>query len=101
MFHMITDNIEAYRRAVQDTTIASNADITSAGNGFRDPDLYQNLCDCKEEERIRYEGLISVIMMEIKAAAAEQPHNPFSINDDVNQPDQPPIRTGPPPRREK
>ena len=37
----------------------------------------------------------------VKAAAAEPPHNPFSINGDVNQPEQTePIRTGPPPRED-
>lgn len=88
MFHIITENIDAFRRAVQDTTVASLASEQNPN----DPDLYKELCDCSEEERIRYEGLVSVIVMVIKAAAADDPHNPFSINDDVNQPDEPPVR---------
>jgi hypothetical protein len=97
MFHMITDNIEAYRRAVQATAKASFAN----DKAYNSHGLYQELTDCREEERIRYDGLVSVIIMEIKAAAADEPHNPFSINEDVNQPDKPPIRTTPPPRTEE
>ena len=93
MFHMITDNIAAYRRAVVSTVEAWN---TVSETGDRD-----ELNNCREEERIRYDGLVSVIIMEIKAAAADEPHNPFSINEDVNQPDKPPIRTTPPPRTEE
>ena len=95
MFHMITDNIEAYRRAVQDTAKASFAN----DKAYNSHGLYQKLTDCREEERIRYEGLVSIIVMVIKAAAADDPHNPFSNNGDVNQPDKPPVRPSPPPPR--
>ena len=38
---------------------------------------------------------MNVIGIAIRQAAAAQPHNPFSINGDVNQPD---LTNGPPPR---
>jgi len=93
MFHMITDNIAAYRRAVVSTVGAWNT-VSETG------DIYEELNNCREEERIRYDGLVSVIMMEIKAAAADEPHNPFSINEDVNQPDHDDT-PNPPPRKEE
>ena len=101
MFHIITDNIEAYRRAVQETTVASIHARNHSDGPEADPNYYDDLRACTEEERIRYEGLVSVIVMVIKAAAADDPHNPFSINGDVNQPDETPITPGPPPRREE
>ena len=94
MFHLITDNITAYRRAVVSTENAQNSFIYGHGDG-------DDLNNCREEERIRYDGLVSIIVMEIKAAAADDPHNPFSISGDVNQPDETPITPGPPPRREE
>ena len=61
----------------------------------------EELQSCREEEQLRLDGLMSIIVMTVKAAAAEPPHNPFSINGDVNQPEQTePIRTGPPPRED-
>jgi hypothetical protein len=42
---------------------------------------------------------MSIIGMAIKAAAAEPPHNPFSLNNDVNQPDTSP--PPPPPRQDQ
>ena len=97
MLHIITDNILAFRRAVQDTTAALLAHDKAQ---YSQP-LYRELTDCREEERIRYDGLVSVIVMEIKAAAADDPHNPFSINSDINQPNHQEITPGPPPRREE
>jgi len=99
VFHMIIDNIEAYRRAVQDTTVASIHARNHSDGPEANPNYYDDLRSCTEEERVRYQGLISVISIAIKEAAAEQPHNPFSINDDVNQPDKPPVRPSPPPPR--
>ena len=106
MFHMITDNIEAYRRAVVSTVEALQTLIERGDS--------KELNNCREEERIRYDGLVSVIIMEIKAAAADEPHNPFSINEDVNQPEtntficdngmmspEPDHSQPPPPRKEK
>ena len=101
MMHMITDNITAYRYAI--------ADRAKAEAIFKLNPLTQNmeeLQSCREEEQLRLDGLMSIIVMTVKEAAAEPPHNPFSINGDVNQPDQtapstkPPIRNGPPPREE-
>jgi hypothetical protein len=81
MFHLITDNIEAYRRAVACTEVAHaewsyDCKDTSA----------EELRNCREEEQVRLEGLMAVIKMLIQDAAAQEPHNPFSINGDVNQP---------------
>ena len=96
MWHLITDNISAYRYAV--------ADRAKAEAIFKLNPLTQNmeeLQSCREEEQLRLDGLMSIIVMTVKAAAAEPPHNPFSINGDVNQPEQTePIRTGPPPRED-
>lgn len=81
MFHIINDNIEAYRRAVTDTA-------RSQGIMRLRPcdETIQELQSCREEEQIRLDGLLSVIGMAIQDAAAQAPHNPFSINGDVNQP---------------
>ena len=80
MFHMIIDNIEAYRRAVRETARAqcmTDINPTSAHQ--------QTYRDCYEEQVLRQDGLVSVIKMAIQEAAAAEPHNPFSINGDVNQ----------------
>jgi hypothetical protein len=82
MYHMIADNLEAYRRAVAETATAqatSRLNPTSAN--------IDNLTSCQEEERVRCDGLMYVIRLAIQEAAAHPPHNPFSINGDVNQPD--------------
>ena len=81
MIHMIDDNIQAYRRAVADTARALA--ITRLNPHADNQDTYRN---CVEEEQIRLDGLWTVIRMAIQEAAAEPPHNPFSINGDVNQP---------------
>ena len=119
MFHMITDNIEAYRDAVKATTTAS---IAANKPAVKNPDLYDELNNCVEEERIRLDGLTAIIGIAIREAAAAQPHNPFSITGEVNQPpvkprsrlaqalqEDPPVRTvrnqygtfPPPPRKTK
>jgi hypothetical protein len=87
---MIIDNIQSYRHAVVSTDQAYNLII----NGHGDSDELNN---CREEEQLRLDGLLSVIKMAIQEAAAEPPHNPFSINGDVNQPS---IPNGPPPRED-
>lgn len=92
MWHLITDNISAYRYAI--------ADRAKAEALFKLNPLTQHLeqlQSCREEEQLRLDGLMSVIVMTVKAAAAEPPHNPFSLNGDVNQPDTSPP---PPPPRE-
>ena len=81
MWHMITDNIEAYRRAVADTAKAQTICKIHPHS-----DNQQNYRDCFMEEQVRKDGLMSVIGLAVKEAAAEQPHNPFSMNRDVNQP---------------
>ncbi len=81
MWHMITDNIEAYRRAVADTAKAQTICKINPHS-----DNQQNYRDCFMEEQVRKDGLMSVIGLAVKEAAAEPPHNPFSINGDVNQP---------------
>tara|TARA_R100000388_G_scaffold79059_1_gene57703 strand:- start:948 stop:1280 length:333 start_codon:yes stop_codon:yes gene_type:complete len=81
MIHMIDDNIEAYRRAVADTAKARTICQLQANLDNQD-----NLRSCIEEEQLRLDGLKSVIGMAIREAAAEEPHNPFAINGDVNQP---------------
>ena len=81
MFHMITDNLKAYRRAVADTARAQT--ITTINPSSANNEEYRN---CYEEEQLRLDGLMSLIGMAIKDAAAREPHNPFSINGDVNQP---------------
>ena len=90
MFHMINDNLEAYRRAVADTANAQA--ITRLNPHSGNQTHYRN---CVEEEQIRLDGLMSVIRMVIQDAAEQHPHNPFSINGDVNQPN-----NSPPPRRD-
>lgn len=96
MFHMIIDQIQAYRFAIIDTTRARDVNRVKPTN-----EGVQNVRNCHEEEQIRLDGLMSVTRLAIQEAAAEQPHNPFSINDDVNQSDETPITPGPPPRREE
>lgn len=81
MFHMITDNLEAYRRAVADTAKAQTICKINPHS-----DNHDNYSDCFMEEQTRKDGLVSVIVMAIKEAAKKPPHNPFSINGDVNQP---------------
>ena len=73
----------------------ANSDVSQKAQNM------EELQSCREEEQLRLDGLMSIIVMTVKAAAAEPPHNPFSINGDVNQPEQTePIRTGPPPRED-
>ena len=91
MIHMIDDNIEAYRRAVADTakarTILQLLTFLDSEDEWED-----NLSNCLEEEQLRLDGLKSVIGMAIREYAAREPHNPFAINGDVNQPSMPPPR---------
>tara|TARA_R100000458_G_C8153657_1_gene160409 strand:- start:121 stop:384 length:264 start_codon:yes stop_codon:yes gene_type:complete len=87
---MINDNLEAYRRAVADTAKARAIFRLNPHSNNND-----NLVSCMEEEQLRLDGLMSVIRMVIQDAAEQQPHNPFSINSDVNQPS-----SSPPPRRD-
>ncbi|QDP63077.1 MAG: hypothetical protein GOVbin2277_4 [Prokaryotic dsDNA virus sp.] len=87
MLHMIDDNIEAYRRAVADTAKARAVFQLNPLGKHND-----TLVSCMEEEQLRLDGLKSIIGMAIREAAAEEPHNPFSINGDVNQPSMPPPR---------
>ena len=77
MFHMITDNIQAYRMAVSATT---HAQCVSRLNP-----LGKNIDEA--DEQLKLDGLMNIIGIAIRQAAAEEPHNPFSINGDVNQPD--------------
>jgi len=111
MFHMINDQIEAYRRAVRDTARAQC--LTDLNPSSTNHQEYRN---CFEEEQLRLDGLKSVIGMALQDYATQQPFNPFSINGDVNQPpveprsrlaqalaDDPQVRTipnGPPPRED-
>tara|TARA_R100000773_G_C4217276_1_gene115832 strand:+ start:1855 stop:2124 length:270 start_codon:yes stop_codon:yes gene_type:complete len=87
MIHMIDDNIEAYRRAVADTARARAVFQLNPHSENND-----SLVSCLEEEQIRLDGLKSVIGMAIREYAAREPHNPFAINGDVNQPSMPPPR---------
>ena len=80
MWHMITDNLQAYRRAVADTAKAKT--ICKINPHSDNQDYYR---DCYLEEQVRLDGLMSIIGMVVKDAAAAEPHNPFSINGDVNQ----------------
>ena len=82
MIHMIDDQIDAYRRAVRDTARAQC--MTDINPSSANQQEYRN---CYEEEIKRLDGLKSVIGMAIREYAAREPHNPFSINGDVNQPD--------------
>ena len=43
------------------------------------------LVNCEADEQLKLDGLMNVIGIAIRQAAAEEPHNPFSINGDVNQ----------------
>lgn len=87
MFHMITDNLESYRHAVAETAKAKA--ICRLNPHSDNHDEYRN---CYLEEQLRLDGLMSVIRMVIQNAAEQEPHNPFSINGDVNQPSSPPPR---------
>lgn len=79
MLHMIHDQIEAYRRAVE---TRAKAEV----NWYNDPDTdTTELRACREEEQLRLDGLNSVIGMVLQDYATQQPFNPFSINGDVNQ----------------
>ena len=80
MFHMINDQIEAYRRAVRDTARAQC--LTDLNPSSTNHQEYRN---CFEEEQLRLDGLKSVIGMALQDYATQQPFNPFSINGDVNQ----------------
>ena len=81
MFHIITDNLQAYRRAVASTATAQS--ITRLNPHSSNID---ELVNCRADEQLKLDGLMSIIGVAIKAAAAKQPHNPFSINGDINQP---------------
>lgn len=82
MFHMIIDNLEAYVNARIDLALHTH---TEPGLEAKDDwDEYRSL---KETASTRNDGLVSIIRMAIQEAAAEPPHNPFSINGDVNQPE--------------
>jgi|13_taG_2_1085334.scaffolds.fasta_scaffold36662_2 hypothetical protein len=81
MFHIITDNIQAYRRAVAATATAQS--ITRLNPHSTNID---ELVNCQADEQLKLDGLMSIIGAVVKNAAAEPPHNPFSINGDVNQP---------------
>jgi len=95
MFHLIDINLQAYRRAKADTAKARAFFQLNPHSKNTD-----SLVSCQEEEQRAYDGLTSIIVMALKEAAMAQPHNPFSINGDVNQPDKPPVRNGPPPRED-
>lgn len=95
MFHMITDNIEAYVNARIDLALHVHAE--PGLEALNDPDEYRSL---KETASIRHDGLMTIIQMAIKEAAAEPPHNPFAINGDVNQPDHNDHGTFPPPPKQ-
>ena len=105
MWHIISDNIEAYRRAVASTATAQS--ITKLNPHSTNID---ELVNCQADEQLKLDSLKSIIGMAIKDAAAQEPHNPFSINGDVNQPpmqprsrldqamaDDPEVRTAKPP----
>ncbi len=91
MLHMIRDQIDAYRIAVESRTktevYCNTADATM-----------DEVRACREEEQLRLDGLMSVIHMILQDYATRPPFNPFSINDDVNQPS---IPNGPPPREDQ
>ena len=93
MWHMITDNLQAYRRAVADTAKAKT--ICKINPHSDNQDYYR---DCYLEEQVRLDGLMSIIGMVVKDAAAAEPHNPFSINGDVNQDEPVPVPKPTPPR---
>lgn len=109
MLHMIDDQIEAYRRAVE---TRAKAEVNWYNN---DADMNE-VRACREEEQLRLDGLKSVVGMVLQDYATRQPFNPFSINGDVNQPpvqprsrlaqalaDDPQVQTipnGPPPRED-
>ena len=78
MLHMIEDQLEAYRIAVE--TRAK----TEVNYYTKTTDMAE-LRACREEENLRLDGLRSVIGMAIREYAAREPCNPFSINGDVNQ----------------
>jgi hypothetical protein len=52
---------------------------------------------CRSDEQNKLDSLKSVIGMAIRESAAREPHNPFAINDDVNQPATNEYGTFPPP----
>ena len=81
MFHMITDNLQAYRRAVASTATAQS--ITRLNPYSTNID---ELVNCQADEQLKLDSLMGIIGMAIKEAAAKPAHNPFSINGDVNQP---------------
>jgi hypothetical protein len=77
---MFLDNLEAYVNARIDQAL-------HAHNGVEDWPEQRAL---RETSSIRKDGLLSIHKLIVKEAAAAEPHNPFSINDDVNQPDHEP-----------
>ena len=74
MIHMIDEQIEAYRRAVRDTTRARDLFNTNPHNEHND-----SLVSCLEEEQLRLDGLRSVIGMALREYAAREPFSPFNI----------------------
>ena len=94
MFHMITDNIQAYRMAVSATAHAQCVSrLNPLGKNI------DELVNCEADEQLKLDGLMNIIGMAIREAAAQPPHNPFSMNGDVNQPDTIEPDTFPPPPR--
>jgi predicted TIM-barrel fold metal-dependent hydrolase len=92
---MITDNLEAYVNARIDLALHIHTGLEATDN-------WDECRSLKETASIRQDGLISIIRMAIREAAAEPPHNPFAINGDVNQPDHNEHGTfPPPPKKEK
>jgi hypothetical protein len=79
MLHMIDDQIQAYRIAVESRTKTEVYCKTADAN-------MKEVRACREEEQLRLDGLKSVIRMVLQDYATQQPFNPFSINGDVNQP---------------
>ncbi len=77
---MLMDQIEAYRRAVVCTELA----IAEHSYDCKETTL-QEVHDSREEEQLRLDGLLSVVKMLIQEAAIADPHDPYSINGDVNQ----------------
>lgn len=73
MFH---DNLDAYVQAR----------IDQALHFHRGPDDWDEYRALKETASIRRDGLLGIHRLLIQEAAAAEPHNPFSINGDVNQP---------------
>ena len=94
MFHMITDNLDAYRMAVAATATAQSiVRLNPLGKNI------DELVNCQADEQLKLDSIKSIIGLAIREAAAKEPHNPFSQPDPSTVPTENKHGSFPPPPR--